>query len=398
MHGQYEKALSSIQHCIAEDSANYNLFLLQGNIQENLYQYDKALASYNQALQLNEENKEIKSSLAALYAKIGRNDISAGLYVQLAEAEPEIRHWKMKSAMALQLLGKHQQALEMLRDVILKDSLNWVIQRDMGDCYFRLNNFDSAAIHYQKSLDFYPNNRSFNQLMRIKIKNEDYVEAIKTGREAVKLDSTNVEAWKQMGRAYFLINMKKNAIAVFDKAVALGDTSYFTCSHLGLLYYPEDYNLGIKYLEIALRQETSDLAIMYYLSIAYEYGGELEKSIALIDNINKNIKSYDSIRIISEIQRGVVYRKQRRYNEAIKTYSDVIKSDPSQIIFYRIIAEIYQYDLRKKKEALEWYIRYINKLDPKWETNAYEENTLLQYTKDRINKLKTDLFFEEGKP
>jgi tetratricopeptide (TPR) repeat protein len=243
----------------------------------------------------------------------------------------------MKSAMALQSLGKLQQAAEILRDLVRKDSLNWVIQKDMGDCYFRLNDFDNAAIYYCKSLELYPNNRSFNQLMRIKIKNEDYVEAIKTGREAVKLDSTNVDAWKQMGRAYFLLNMKKNTIAVFDKAVALGDTSYFTCSHLGLIHYPEDYNLGIKYLEIALGQEPNDLIIMCYLSIAYEFGAEFEKSVALIDKINENIKPYDSIRNIAEIQRGVVYRKQQRHSEAIKIYSELIKSNPSKTDYYRIM-------------------------------------------------------------
>jgi tetratricopeptide (TPR) repeat protein len=397
MQGQYEKALSSIRQCIVEDSADYRLFLLQGNIQENLYQYDKALVSYNQALQLDEENKALKSSLAALYTKTGRIDLSAGLYAQLAEAEPENLHWKMKSTGALQSLGKHQQALEILRDVVRKDSVNWVIQREMGDCYFRLNNFDSAAIFYRKSLDAYPNNKSFIQLMRIKIKNEDYVAAIKTGREAVKFDSTNVEAWKQMGRAYFLINMKQNAIAVFDKAVALGDTSYLTCSHLGLIHHSEDYTLGIKYLEIALRQEPKDLAIMYYLSLAYKFGREFDKSIALLDKINKDIKPYDSIRIIAAIERGAVYRSQKRYSEAVKVYSEVLKSDPSQIGLYYSIADMYQYNLDKKKEALEWFIRYINKLDPKWETNVYEENTVLQYTKDRINRLKTDLFFEEGK-
>jgi tetratricopeptide (TPR) repeat protein len=395
MQGQYENALSAIGQCIANDSVDYKLFLLQGNIQENLYQYDRAAASYNRALLLNGDNREIKSSLAALYTKIGRVDISADLYGQLAESEPEVLHWKMKTATALQSLGKPQQALSFLRDAVLKDSLNWVVQRDIGDCYYRLSHFDSAALHYRKSLDSYPNNKSFVQLMRAKIKNKEYIEAIKTGREAVGVDSTNVEAWKQMGLAYCFVNMHRNAITVFDKAVALGDTSYLTCSHLGVLYYPEDYASGIKYLEIALRHEPQDLTIMYYLSIAYELGGEVEKSLNMIDRINMNIKPYDSIRMKAEMQRGVVYLNQRRYNEALKLYLSFVKSNPSQIDFYLTVANIYS-NLRKKKEALDWYIRYINKRDPDWETTVYEEFSPLRSIKERINKLRTDVFFEEG--
>jgi tetratricopeptide (TPR) repeat protein len=396
MHGHYEKALSAIQQCTVTDSADYSLFLLQGNIQENLYQYDKAVSSYNRALQLNGDNREIKSSLAALYAKMGRVDIAAKLYSQLAEAEPEVLHWKMKAAAALQSLGKHQQALCLLREAVLNDSLNWVVQRDMGDCHFRLNNFDSAAIHYQKSLNVYPDNRSFIQLMRSKIKTKEYVEAIKTGREAVKVDSANVDAWKQMGLAYFFINMKQNAIAVFDKAVELGDTSYLTCSHLGLLCYPEDYNRGIKYLEIALRQEPDELSVMYYLSVAYEYGGEFDKSIDMVDKINEAVTVYDTLRIKAEMQRVVVYRHQQRYDEALKVYLSLVKTDPSQIDFYRIIAGLYL-DLRKKKESLDWYIRYMNKADPQWETTVYKEFSYMNSYKELINMLRTDLFFEEGK-
>jgi tetratricopeptide (TPR) repeat protein len=393
MQGQYEKALSAIQQCITGDSAGYSLFLLQGNIQENLYQYDKALASYNRALQLNGEKQEVKSSLASLYTKMGKTDTVAKLYIRLAESEPEVLHWKMKAATALQSLGRHRQALCLLREAVLKDSLNWIVQRDMGDCYYRLNHYDSAAVHYQKSLDLYPDHRSFVQLMRVKIKKKEYAEAIKTGREAVGADSTNVEAWKQMGLAYFFNNMHKRAVAAFEKAVELGDTSYLTSSHLGLLYYPEDYTLGIKYLELALEHEPDELSVMYYLSIAYEYGGEYDKSIAMIDKINEAVKKFDTIRIKAEIQRGTVYQSQQRYSEALKVYLSLVKSDPSLTVLYRTVASLYLYS-GKKKEALDWYIRYMNKVDPAWETTVYEEFTTPYSIRKLIDMLRTDLFFE----
>jgi tetratricopeptide (TPR) repeat protein len=395
MHGQYEEALPVILQCIENNDKDYRLFVLQGRIQENLYRYDKAIAAYNRALQLNDENTEIKSLLATLYLKLGRTDVAINLYAQLTAAEPTVNRWKMDYAAILQSLGKTGQALELLHNVALTDSLNWVVQRDMGDCYFRLNRFDSAVICYEKSLKIYPNNRSFLQLMKINIKNREYQEAVRTGREMVKIDSTNVEVWKNMGLAYFFRDMGQNAIESFEKAVELGDTSYVTCSHLGFLYSPTDYKLGIKYLEIALKHKPEDMSVMYYLAVVYEMRGEFDKSIALIDKINETVQQYDTVRIKAEILRGYAYEQRRRYEQAVKIYTTVIKTDPSRTDIYRRIAEIYHWFLDKKKDAVYWYSQYLNKIDPKWETKSKSENYSYKFIIERIEKLKVDLFFEE---
>jgi tetratricopeptide (TPR) repeat protein len=400
MHGQYEEALPAVQQCIESGGDDYRLLLLQGKIQESLYRYDRAIYSYSQALRLNDEVTEIKSALAALYAKLGQNSIAAGLYAQLAAAEPEVNRWKMNHATVLQASGKHRQALNLLLKVASTDSLNWIVQRDMGDCYFRLNQPDSAAVCYQKSVDSYPNNRSFIQLMRINIKNKKYQEATQTGREALKLDSTNAEVWKQMGLAYFFRDMKLNALKTFGKALSLGDSSYVTCSHLGLLAYPMNCEAGIHFLQMAVRQKPDELSAMFYLACAYGNCKQLDKSFALLDTINRKIedmiKEYDTIHIRAEIERGDIYRNCMHYDEAIGTYLAVLREDPSQTELYSIIADIYNYALHKKKEALDWYIRYMNKFDTEWETKEIDEKSPKQNNiKNIIERLKIDLFFEE---
>jgi tetratricopeptide (TPR) repeat protein len=391
---QYEEALPLIRQSIESDSVDYRLFILQGRILENLIQYKPAIESYNEALRLNGENSEVKSLLAALYYKIGRLDISANMYNQLIEANPEITRWKISHASILQQLGKYEQSLRLLRDVVSKDSLNWTVYKDMGNCYFKLNKLDSAALCFTKSLDIYPNNISYINLMKINIINKNYLNTLNIGSEALKNDQTKVEIWQNIGLACFFMDMHQNSIDAFKIILELGDTTYTTSSHLGMLYYiTGNDTLGIKYLEMALKQQPDELEIMYMLAKSYETVADFEKSISMIDAIQKKVRQLDSLAIRAEIIKGNVFRKQNHYEKAVKVYSDVLQTDPSRKGLDLIIAGIYDVNLGSKKDALKWYIRYLNKVFPKWEKQDPEESSYLRI-KSRIEQLKTDLFFE----
>jgi tetratricopeptide (TPR) repeat protein len=395
MNEQNEEALLLIRQCIGTDSVDYRLFLLQGKIYENLHQYRPAMVSYNYALKLNEDNPDSKSSLAALYLKTGQPAVSEKLYAQLVEANPEVSRWKIKHANTLQILGKHEQSLRLLRDVISKDSLNWEVHRDMGNCYFKLNIFDSAVLCFEKSLNIYPNSTSSINLMKISIKQKDYIKAIETGYEAAQIDSTKVEIWENIGLAFFLMDLHPYSIKMFNKILELGDTTYTTANHLGYLYYAtEDYAQAVKYLEIALKQQPDELGTMYLLAKSCELLTEFEKSISTVNSIRERVKQLDSLAVRAEIVRGNVFREQQHYEEAIKTYSAVLKADPSHTNLNITIAKIYDVNLQNKKEAINWYRRYLNKVFPEWEIKEPKQKIHLQ-VKNRIEQLKTDLFYEE---
>ena len=137
--GQYEEALISIQQCIAHDTANYRYVFLKGKTLENLYRYADAITTQQFALQLNPESLDARAALATLYLQSGQPAVSAQYYEQLATAEPEIVRWKMNWATALQASGKPGLALEQLKIVEQNDTTNWVVYKNMGDCYFRID-------------------------------------------------------------------------------------------------------------------------------------------------------------------------------------------------------------------------------------------------------------------
>ena len=158
--GRYEEALTTIDQSITNDTANYQYVFLKGKTLENLYRYDEAIAMQRKVLRLNPGSKEALSALATLYLLSGQPVTSAKLYEQLATNEPEVNRWKMGWATALQAAGKPTDALEQLMIVEHMDSTNWLVYKNMGDCYSRIDSMRRTADCYYKALSLYPHNRN----------------------------------------------------------------------------------------------------------------------------------------------------------------------------------------------------------------------------------------------
>ncbi len=401
MQGNSEEALTVVQHC--KDTADYRTAFLKGKILESMYRYDDAMVAQQTALRLNAESVEARSALAALYAQTGRSGESAQLYGQLAEAYPSVNRWKINQAASLQAAGKYNEALNLLKIVTAADTTNRMVYKSMGDCLFRMDSLEQATVYYRKSLNIHPANKSlYGLLTHIYVLLNDPEKAVAVGNEAVAIDSTNVEAWKNLGVAWYRIGDPYRGIAAFRRTLALGDTSLTTGRHYGILCcHTAAYTEAEKYLSKALAAEPDNTNTMHYLAVACGYTGKAKRGLDLIDSINKIVALYDTVRFKAEVQRGYLNRVLYRYNDAVKSYMVAVKAYPKQAIYAYEVAVSYDMGL-KKKQALDWYVRFLNQIDPGWETKNWMEEekqkpTYQNTAMARVRSLKTDLFFEEEK-
>ena len=401
--GRYEEALTGINQCITNDTANYQYLFLKGKALENLYRYDEAIAVQQKALRLNPGSTEALSALATLYLLSGQPVTSAQLYEQLAANEPLVNRWKMNWATALQTAGKYRDALELWQTVVQTDSTNWWVYKNMGDCHYRIDSLIYAVDCYRKSLSIYPYNKNlYGQLTRILVLLGQDVEAITIGNKAVTIDSTNVEAWKNMGVAWYRMGIADSSLFHLNKTLALGDTSLTTSRHYGLLtHHLASYHEAEKYLFRALTADSSNINTIMYLASTYGYTGKAEKGLEVLDKLDKMVAVFDSASMRANIQRGYLLRILNRYNDAAKAFTSVTKNFPENLRYYYEVAVCYDMAF-KKKQALEWYLRFLEKTDPKWATRKWTENDFKKFefvdiAMDRVVSLKTDLFFEEEK-
>ena len=406
--GQYEEALTEIEQCIAHDTANYRYVFLKGKTLENLYRYSEAITAQEAALRLNPESVEARAALATLFLLSGQPAVSAQFYEQLVTAEPQVNRWKMSWATALQASGKPKEALEQLKIVKETDTINWVVYKNMGDCYFRLDSLEQTIRHYYMALKLYPDNKNlWGTLTRILVTNAYYVEgfiesAITVGNQAIAFDSTNVEVWKYLGAAYYKITFMDGAYTALGKALALGDSSFTTLSHFGILkYHRAYYREAEKYLEKARQLDPNDIITMNYLVSTYGYTGKAQNGLDILDELDERIAEFDSVGMRANPQRGYLLSVLNRHREAVGYYIAATKDLPDDIRNYYEVARCYDV-IRNKKLALEWYTRYLEKIDPNWATRQWTQQELKKFesvtaAKERIQALKTDLFFEEEK-
>jgi tetratricopeptide (TPR) repeat protein len=346
---------------------------------------------------------ESQAAIASLYLASGQPGVSTQFYEQLATAEPQVNRWKMSWATALLAAGKPQDALEQLKIVAETDSANKKKKKNMGDCFFRLDSLFQTFHNYYVALTFYPRNKSlWGTLTRILVTNNQAESAVEVGNEAIKIDATNVEAWKYLGVAYYKLGKASLADIALGNALTLGDSSFTAISHYGVIsYHLQDYTEAEKYLEKAYQLDSNDINTMNYLATTYGYTGKSQKGLDILDELDKMVAQFDTIGMKANIQRGYLLRRLNRNQEAANAFITAIKDFPKDIQNIWLVATCYD-NAHNKKLAIDWYTRYLEKIDPQWATKRRTKEELKEYefanyAVDRIKTLKEELFWEGEK-
>lgn len=189
---------------------------------------------------------------------------------------------------------------------------------------------------------------------------------------------------------------------MLSKTLAFGDSTFTTLSHYGILNYHMGYYIEAeKYLFKARQINPTNTNIMNYLASTYGFTGKAQKGLEILDELDRMIASFDSIGLRAIPQRAYLLRVLNRYAEATEVYIQATKIFPDEPLNYYEVARCYDIVFNKRL-ALEWYTRYLEKIDPNWATRNWttqelEKLALVNAAMERISSLRLDLFFEEEK-
>jgi tetratricopeptide (TPR) repeat protein len=205
-----------------------------------------------------------------------------------------------------------------------------------------------------------------------------------------------------MGVAWYTMGVADSAIFAFRKTLALGDTSLTTCRFYGTLcYHRASYAEAEKYLTRTLETDPDNLRTLYNLAVISGYTGKAREGLLRLARIDKIAAHIDTSAIQANIQRGYLLRILNRYDDAARVFIIATRALPEDARNYYEVAV--SYDMApNKKQAFDWYNRYLEKVAPNWAIRKWTEEELkkvefVSIAMDRIQSLKTDLFFEEEK-
>lgn len=250
---------------------NYSDYFAEGRNYSEKEEYDKAITSYNKAIELNPEDSDVYNSRAAVYL------------------------WK----------GDYDLSINDCNKAIQLDPNDYMPFANLGEAYIEKEDYNKAIEFYNKTLQLAPNfsedqNRHF--VTRFSeacykrgdkyLNNRNCEQAINDYNKAIELNSEDYTPYYKRGNAYFVKNDYDQAITDFNRAIELNPnylSSYFFLAHA---YQNKD---------------NYDLAIFNY-----------DKVIELNPNISE---AYNN--------RGVVYQAKGNYKQAEMDYIQALKVNPN---------------------------------------------------------------------
>jgi len=236
-----------------------------------------------------------------------------------------------------------------------KDSLP-VLYPILGDCYLQVLKPDSSIYFYRKALK--NNSEDYNTLSKLSniyLLSSDYDALLKCTTNYMQTDSSNqvINQYNGIGHC-----MKKNhpqAIYRLNKLYQQGDSSFITHFYLGISYFANNDNPDAYFhLKQALKKDSSNVTVYYYLGKASILSGHQPEGIAYLHKGINKITPKDSVlyNYNYAIAKGYEFGNNTERLKYLKLCS---KLKPEQKSLLYIIAGVYDNELKKPEEALNYY-------------------------------------------
>ena len=375
---------------------------MAGKSLENLFRYSDAVKMQQNALKLAPEAKEVAATLASLYMQSGQALAAAKLYEQLSNRDPSENLWTMRRASALKAASRTKEALLLFVRLAKIEDADWQIFRNAGDCYLAIDSLEQARLHYERALELYPNNVALRgQLASLYLRMNNLLDAEKTAIKSLEYDSTFIEGLRYAGIAIYRQN-RADAIEYFNRAMALGDSSKTVVWYSAMLRYrTADFIRAEKMIRKALSYEPDNPNFLYYMAVTLDALGKYKEATACLDSMNFALRHIDSLRINADIQSGKTYRNMGQTDKAANVFKKLAERLPDRPVHIYDVASTYDIGGRKR-EALIWYKRFLDKIAPGWENEPVPavEGIIPTYkimAQVRMEAIKVQLFYEEKK-
>lgn len=354
--GMNTEALSTYQEIITNDTANTRAYIEAAECCRSLAKYQQALKYYEQALDLNPENKYVRIQYIGLLLSLQK--------FQDALGESSLMTEKDSSAIALHLQA---QSFEGMGELLPATGCYYNIQEKYPDDYL------AAA-----------------KLAALNIAGSYFNEAIEATEKYRQIDTTNIAVNRQNALAYCLNKDYPTAIQRYKYLVSQGDSSFHTCYYLGISYYAEEkYYEAHDFLEAARKHDPENVNLLYYLGRACAKTSWKKLGVEYLEKALDLTIPKDSNMVRLYIGMTDCYKMAQMPKEQIESIRERYrKYDKQNHKLLYDMAFIYFYSLKDKKNTercLEAFLKTRPKEDKEEEAKLNERGELVLGTKNYYN-------------
>ena len=323
----YEEAIRLLTRAIAIKPDYADAYIMRGDANYFLKQFDKAIADYTEDDKLKKGRSGY--NMACAYAQLGKKDEAFKALESNLSSEHKLR-WSIVTS---------DPDLETLRSDVRWQAFAkkaWYTPYETavfdGDTKMSANDPAGSISDYTKAISIDPVNwKAYSNRAISHIRTGDLQKSLQDLNEAIKLKPLSM-LYGNRGYVENKLGDKQASLDDYEKAVQL-DPSNLVYYDLGIARYMAGNKTGaleavVKHMDYFTKDE-----------MGYYFGGivasETERFNEALDYFNK------AIAINSEVsqfymKRADVYFLQKKYTEAVTDYSKVIELDPAGAEAYYI--------------------------------------------------------------
>ncbi|XP_055386013.1 stress-induced-phosphoprotein 1 [Condylostylus longicornis] len=332
--------------------------------------YEEAIASYTEAINLDEKNHVLYSNRSAAYSKAGKYDLALKDAEKTVSLNPSWVKGYSRLGAAYTGLQKYHEAFKAYADGLKYDPNNAALIQGQNE----IREAVLAQLLNQTPMDIdpqsppsYSTTKTTNNKPTDTNKKEANVENL-TEEEKKKLEAKNA---KEAGNAAYKKKDFENALIHYNKALEIDPTDITFHNNIAAVYFEQkDYDKCIKECEKGIEVGRENRADYKLISKAFARIGNAyrkmenwkmaktyyEKSMAehrtpevktLLSEAEKLIKEQerkayiDPVKAEEEKEKGNELFKKGDYSTAVKHYSEAIKRNPDDPKLYSNRAACY---------------------------------------------------------
>jgi tetratricopeptide (TPR) repeat protein len=277
----------------AEGRAHYSALISQGTADSNAGYYDKAIATFSEAIRLDPTSALAFRNRGNVYANKGDNDRAIADYSEAIRLDPK----------------------------------NALVLRNRGDAYTNKGDNDRAIADLNEAIRLDPKSALAFSYRGVGHANKgDYERAIADFNVAIQLDPRSTHAFRNRGVVYAHKGDDNRAIADLNEAIRLDPKSALALRNRGDAYTNKgDNDRAIADYNEAIRLDPKSALALSYRGVGYANKGNYDRAIADFNvAIQLDPRSTHAFR-----NRGVVYALTGDYNRAIADFNVAIRLGPN---------------------------------------------------------------------
>lgn len=281
-----QQALASAQQAVQLDDLSPDAHTVLAEVYRNAKNKDENLKELKRATDLAPFSDSAYRNLGEAYSRNGDKEEFEKAYRRAVKVNPSYLPNQIALGNAYLEQGEDAKAVPEFQKATEIASDSPLGYEGIGLAYMRRGRWNDAIAQFQKALSLGPDAATYSNLGTVYFFAQRYDEAAKMYEKAVLINGTlDEDLWQNLGDAYRWTGQTEKAQAAYKKSIALAriDASAQNpegLATIGLIYAKiGDHAKALEFIQLARVKAPNDTPIMYTEGQAYALLGSPEKAI-----------------------------------------------------------------------------------------------------------------------